>query len=74
MSTESLPPEYHISKDPIFASRWVVSYKGDPYLFIEKVGASGQERIKTFKTQKSAYQAIKDHVAMIEMLEGMGKQ
>jgi len=69
MTGEQLPPGYRISRDLIATSRWVVSYQGDPFLFVERVNALGEERIKTFKTKRAARQAVVDHVNLIAALE-----
>jgi hypothetical protein len=66
---QQLPPGYHVGHDLIATSRWIVSYKGDPFLFVEKVNALGETRIKTFKTKKAAIQAVIDHVAYLDRLE-----
>lgn len=67
------PAGYQVSRYLYARSRWVVSYRGDPFFFTEKAGALGEERIKTFKTKRAAMQAIEEHLARIAVLEGQGK-
>lgn len=69
MSEQQLPSGYRVSHDLIATSRWIVSYKGDPFLFEEKVNALGETRVKTFKTKRAATQAAMDHADMIARLE-----
>ncbi len=71
---QQLPAGYRISKDLIATSRWVVSYQGDPYFFVEKSGTSGQEHIKTFKTKSAAILAIEEHITMINRLESLRRR
>lgn len=69
MNEKQLPSGYRVSHDLIATSRWIVSYKGDPYLFEERVNALGETRIKTFKTKRAATQAAIGHAEMIATLE-----
>lgn len=69
MSEQQLPSGYRVSHDLIATSRWIVSYKGDPYLFEERINALGETRIKTFKTKRDATQAAIDPADMIARLE-----
>lgn len=68
-----LPRGYEVSRDVIAPSRWMVSYKGDPFFFMERTNAIGGERIKTFKTKGEAIQAIREHVAMIADLKAQSQ-
>lgn len=73
MSNPQLPPGYQVSRDVTFSSRWIVSYRGDPFFFVEKVNALGEERIKTFKTKRAATQAVLDHAKRVAELEAQAQ-
>jgi hypothetical protein len=50
----------------MYTSRWIVSYKGDPYLLVDTVGAHSKERIQTFKTKRAATLAAQEHAASLK--------
>jgi hypothetical protein len=64
-----IPYGYLISRDLDSPWRWVVSYKGDPFLFIKKTRFS--ERIRTFRTKKAASDYLQAHLAEIARLRAL---
>ena len=66
---EPLPPGYQVVRYLYAPSRWIVSYKGDPHYFTEKVNALGEERIKTFKTKAATKEALREHLERVAELE-----
>ncbi len=67
--TGELPPGYHIGKSLDAPSRWIVSYRGNPFFFVEKINALGEERMKTFKTKGQARERLETHLKEIAQLE-----